>query len=534
MKHYTANNSEFDRHKTDSVMSERTLREIYLPAFRIAVQEGGSWGVMSAYNPVNGTYASENKYLLTKILRDEWGFIGFVISDWNSLYSTVPAIKNGLNLEMPAGKWINIDSVKAAMKRGDLIEEDIDAMLFPLMRSLFDSGVYDRPQVDVDAKIHTLENIEFALKAAESGITLLKNKNKLLPLDPNSQKKIVVMGRTAINTPTGGGGSSYVHREDSIDILTGIKAEFSGGEIQFIPIRDEKLTSEQAELIRLADVVILASGFWTYEESECFDRSWYLPENQNKLIQKVSQLNPHTIVILTVGGGVETQSWIHDIPVLLHTFYLGEIAGSAIGRILVGKANPGGKLPFTMAKKWDDFASTKHYVKRPETVRLRQIRVGQGDPTKRKIWQMRYEEGLFVGYRHFDSAGIEPQFPFGHGLSYSNFELSDLQIQLESGFLRICLDVKNTSSVAGSEVVQCYVRDLDCPVERPDKELKAFCKVHLKAGEQKRTTLSLPRSSFEYFDEGDREWVFEGGRYEILIGTSSRDIIFSYTIEFST
>ena len=267
IKHFACNNSDYDRHKTDSVLSERTLREIYLPAFKLAVQEGGSLGVMSAYNPVNGVYASENKHLLKEILRDEWVFDGFVISDWNSVYSTVEAVKNGMNLEMPYGKWINAETVKKAMDKGELTEADIDAMLMPLLNTLFKFGVYDRPQVDKEARLHPQAFVDLAAKTAQNAITLLKNKDQLLPLRADQLKKIVVMGRTAEETPTGGGGSSYVHRPEALKLLAGIRAEFEDVQIDHIPFRKDRLSTSEEQIIREADAVILGAGFFTYEET---------------------------------------------------------------------------------------------------------------------------------------------------------------------------------------------------------------------------------------------------------------------------
>lgn len=533
VKHFAVNNSEYDRHKTDSVLSERTLQEIYLPAFRMAVQEGGTWGVMSSYNPVNGVYASQNRHLLTEILREDWGFEGFVMSDWNSLYSTVPAIKNGLNLEMPRGKWINQKTVAAALEEGEITEEDLNQMLKPLLFALFKAGVYDRPQIDPDARIQSQEQISIAKQAAGSAVVLLKNQGSLLPLDSGSTRHIVVMGRTALNTPTGGGGSSYVHRPGSVDLLSGIRNEFAQSRVDHVPFKRSKLTRETSQLIRSADVVILGAGFSTVEESESFDRPWHLPEGQSELIQQVTELNPNTVVVLSAGGGVETESWIGQVPALLHSFYLGEFTGEIIARVLSGAINPGGKLPFSMAKRWQDFASTAHYVEDYTKAQLSNVFIGQGNPKVRRVWEMEYAEGLFIGYRHFDSAGIEPQFAFGHGLSYTDFEFSGLQLELRDGLPQLKLTVTNTGPCPGSEVLQCYVRDLQSSEVRPQKELKAFEKVFLLPGESKQITLSLPGSAFEFFNESHQRWLVEPGEFEILIGVSSREIIAKTLVEIN-
>jgi beta-glucosidase len=531
VKHFAANNSEYDRHKTDSVLDERTLREIYLPAFRMAVQEGRTWGVMSSYNPVNGVYASENSYLLKKILREEWGFEGFVISDWNSVYSTAQAIKNGLNLEFPSGKWINRTTVSAALESGEINVDDINHMVRPLLRSLLSAGVYDRPQIDPSAKINSPEQIAIAKRAASSAVVLLKNEDNLLPLNSQTVHRIVVMGRTAVRTPTGGGGSSYVHRPNSIDLLTGVREEFDRSHIEYIPFRRQKLTKPQVEIIKSADVVIMGVGFKSLEESESYDRSWHLPEQQSDLIRRVAELNQRIIVVLTAGGGVETESWVHKIPAFVHTFYLGEFTGEIIARVLSGAVNPGGKLPFTMAKNWEDFASTAHYVKDYDKARFRNIFFGQGNPKVRTVWKMPYKEGLNVGYRHFDSAQIEPQFAFGHGLSYTAFEISDLKIKRNGGLPEITISVKNKGQRSGSEVIQCYVRDVVSSVYRPEKELKAFKKVFLAPGETKQIKFSLPIEAFQFYSETAKKWLIEPGEFEILIGTSSREIFASLIVE---
>jgi beta-glucosidase len=399
-------------------------------------------------------------------------------------------------------------------------------MIRPLLISLFKAGVYDRPQIDPSAEIHTPRHLAIAQKAAESAVVLLKNEDRLLPLEGNEIERIVVMGRAAVKTTTGGGGSSYIHRREAIDILTGVKAAFPDCRVDHIPFRKDHLNEQERDLIQGADVVVLAAGFYAWEESEAYDRAWALPEKQSELIQKVSAINAKTIVVLSVGGGLETESWVHTVPALLHTFYLGEMAGTVIARVLAGEKNPEGKLPFTMAKHWEDFESTKYYVDRPETVKLKQIRGGQGNPNKRKVWQMRYGEGLRIGYRHFDTANIEPQFAFGHGLSYTSFELSKLEVSLEEEKVEISIEVKNSGERPGAEVVQVYVRDVEASVFRPEKELKAFQKVYLRAGESKSISITLGQEAFAFYDVNIHDWKVEPGEFEVLVGTSSREIAF--------
>jgi len=242
------------------------------------------------------------------------------------------------------------------------------------------------------------------------------------------------------------------------------------------------------------------------------------------MILNLAQLNSNLVIVLTTGGGVETESWVHKVPALIHSFFLGEISGKVIGRILSGKSNPGGKLPFTMARNWEDFESAKYYVSRPEKTSFRQVAIGQGNPKLRKVWPMVYEEGLRIGYRHFDDAGIEPQFAFGHGLSYTSFKLSNIKITKKEKNVEVSVMVTNIGKLAGSEVVQCYVHDVEASVFRPEQELKAFAKVFLHAGESKRFMLSLPYQAFSFFDVKNRQWLLEPGVFELRIGTSSRKI----------
>ena len=537
IKHFACNNSDYDRHKTDSVVDERTLREIYLPAFKMAVQEGGTHGLMSSYNPVNGTYASENYHLLTEILREEWGYEGFVVSDWVSVYSTEGPIKNGLDLEMPSGAWINEKNVTPLLQDGVLTEKDIEAPLRRFLTAFFKAGLYDEPQIDPDAEIHTPEHVALAEKTAVDSMVLLKNKGNILPLKAEENKHIVVMGRTALDTTSGGGGSSYIHSKDKIDIVTGLALEIPEVTLEHVAYRNHRLTADEKASIEKADAVILCAGFTTWEESECYDRSWELPEKQAILIRKVAELNPNTIVVLSAGGGLETESWVHEVPAVLHSLYLGETVGTAIAKVLFGKAAPGGKLPFTMAKRWQDFASTQYYVSKPEAFDLRRVGSdigGQGNPNKRSVWQMSYDEGLEIGYRHFDSARIQPQFPFGYGLTYTNFELSEGKLTKSRSkdiIAKVSVTVTNTGEKAGSEVVQLYLHDVDASVFRPDKELKGFQKVYLEPGKSQKVEFEIKEEHLQFFDVESNSWMAEKGKFDALVGTSSRDIAFNLRFE---
>jgi len=459
VKHFACNNSDYDRHRMNSEVDERTLHEIYLPAFRAAVEEADTKSVMCAYNPINGTYASENSYLLTDVLRDQWKFRGFVISDWVCVYSTEGPVKAGLDLEMPFAKYMNAKKIKPLLNKGALSEEDIDKKIRNMMRAFFEIGAYSRPMKDNSFDEYSKTHSQISLDTAREAIVLLKNEKNLLPLDRSTVKQIAVLGELASDTPTCGGGSCNVISYDKVNILDGIK-ELAGDsiEVTFIEGRKGKLKAHEKQRISDADAVIVCAGFTYIEEGECYDRSWKLINDHDRLIKNAAQINPNTAVVLVSGSGVETESWINDAPAILHSFFLGERGGTAIAEVIFGDTNPSGKLPFTMAKRWEDFKSTKYYVKKPEKISLARIVGPQGVRGIRKVWSVKYEEKLMVGYRHFDTNNIGPQFPFGFGLSYTDFETDDLKLssnKIKTGEdLQVSIKVKNTGKFKGSEDVQ--------------------------------------------------------------------------------
>ncbi len=533
VKHFACNNSEYDRHKTNSVVNERALREIYLPAFEMAVKEGGTGAVMSAYNPVNGTYASENRKLLHEILRKEWQFNGFVISDWNSLYSTAGPVKNGLDLEMPHPKWLSEKRIRKALKKGLIRESDLDRMVTRLMGTLMREGVYHRPQKEPERPFHTRSQIAIAEKAAQEGIILLKNNDRLLPFDPQTGGTLIVTGRMARNTETGGGGSSYVQTAQATDFLRGIQKASGKMEVKYIPWEPGPLREESFKQMREAAAVVYCAGFNHIEESEGWDRPWDLPFGQSDSILSIASENPNTVVVMTAGGGVNTTGWIDKVKAFIHSFYLGETGGEALGKILFGRVNPSGKLPFTMSEHWEDFGATAHYVTNPDKTSLRQIVLGQGNPHFRRVRNMEYLEGIFVGYRHFERERIPPLFPFGFGMSYTNFKMSGLKTSVSrvKGFsCEVSLILKNTGPAAGAEVVQIYIRDPKSDLIRPPKELKAFSKVFLQPGESRTVSFSLGKRAFQYYDPYRGDWRLEPGEFIIMAGNSSRDIQLKETI----
>jgi beta-glucosidase len=663
-KHFACNNQEWERATIDAKVDERTLREIYLPAFRAAVQEGGAWTVMSAYNRLNGYYCSENHYLLTDVLKNDWQFKGFVVSDWGAVHSTVPTANAGLDLEMPLGEFLGADLLAAA-GQGQVKESTLDDKITRLLRVMFWAGLFDGPQKTDPGVVNCKEHQTIARDVAQAGIVLLKNENSILPLNRAKVKSIAIIGPNAAVARTGGGGSSQVFPYYAVSPLEGLRAKVRSnitlryamgcriegdispiessalrppegaegeyglkgeyfdnrelnGEPAFTRIdkqvdfewgseppapgvpahrfsvrwtgklvptvsalyevsvmsddgarmyldgklvidnwRDhaaetrsysmkleagksyqirlefyenegsavaklgwntmsENLLADAVEAARSSDVAVVFAGLNNQMESEGFDReNLELPAVQNDLIEAVVRANKNTIVVLTTGAPVLMSKWIDKIPALVEAWFPGQEGGNAIAEVLFGDVNPSGKLPVTFLKRWEDSPAFGSYP-------------GSNGET-------RYEEGIFVGYRHFDTKNIEPLFPFGHGLSYTNFTYDNLKVtptQVSAGgTIKVSLDVKNTGSLKGAEVVQLYVRDLEASVPRPTKELKGFSKVSLKPGEKKQVVFTVDKSSLAFYDVTNKGWTVEPGKFELLVGSSSRDIRVRRNIE---
>ncbi len=526
VKHFACNNSEYDRHKSNSVVDERTLHEIYLPAFRKAVQKGESLGIMSSYNQLNGTYASENSYLLQEVLREQWGFDGFVVSDWNSLYSTIDPVKHGLDLEMPGPRWLSRKNISKALDDQEITEKEIDQMLTHLLTTFIRAGILDRPMVDPAAELKSKRHRIIAAKAADEAVVLLKNNRDLLPL--KDIHRIAVVGNNGLVTATGGGGSSYMLPEEGMNsIYDALRLMNPEAEVEYIEARRGLVDRRDLPSVMKADAVVIATGFNHVTESEAYDRSWKLPDRQDRLIEQMTAVNRNCIVILHGGGAVDCAPWIGQATAVLHAMYLGQEAGNAVARVIYGWTNPSGHLPFSMAEKYEDYESVMHYVETPEKMELRRVFIGQGNPNRRSISDMIYAEGLKVGYRGLEADGRKPLFPFGHGLSYTKFSLMKMAIQKPEGSqfpLEVSLTVKNTGKVAGAAVVQLYVHDAASRVFRPPKELKNFLRVELKAGRQQRISLELAEEAFSFYDAAQHQWVLEPGTFTILAGLSSSDI----------
>ena len=358
---------------------------------------------------------------------------------------------------------------------------------------------------------------------------MLKNDNAILPLNKNKKQKIVILGNNANPTPTTGGGSCHVITYGAHSILEAIKDTIGNtNELIHLPIKNNKINQSDANVIKSADYVILAVGLSKLQDGESWDRDWKMPYRQNQLIQKIANLNPSTIVVFNAGGGIRTESWIHKVPAVLHSFYLGQNSGDVIAEILFGKINPSGKLPFTMAKNWNDFSSVKNYAKHPSWLSFKHILPRTSSKHRWKSFPIKYEEGIMVGYRHFDSNKIEPQFPFGFGLSYTSFNYTNLRLSSNTlskdESIEVLVDITNSGKREGKEVVQLYLKDLECSLIRPEKELKGFEKISLKPGETKTVKFSINTSQLAFYDEEIHDWKVEEGDFEVLIGKSSRDI----------
>ena len=666
-KPIACNNQEFQRRTVNAVVDERTLHEIYLPAYKASVQEAGCWAIMSAYNKVNGYYCSENRHLLTDILKEQWGFPGFVISDWGAVQSTVGTIKAGCDLEMPLPKHLSLEKVNAALTEEKIDESDIDESLQRIFRAMFSMGFFDQDSRKDDA-IDTKAHRQLALAAARSGIVLLKNENKILPLDKHDLRSIVLIGPSAKIARYGGGGSSKVHPFFSVSPLQGFRqkvgdmvdvrfeqgfemkgdifpiepkyfsppnrsseengllaeyydnASFAGEPVlkkidsnidfdwQFrspatncmrenfsvrwtgylkpgetatyilslrnddnmkffmddslvlantkADKRDIKSTRVRFEKDRVyalrieydhtipqgwdgiavvgwkkldtrmfenavdaaatADIAVLFAGYSDFTESEQSDRAELtLPPEQVRLIQAVSRANEKTIVVLHNGAQILMEDWLDGVNALLEAWYSGQECGNAIANIIFGDVNPSGRLPMTFMKRWEDHSAFGNYP---------------GENGK-----VRYQEGIFMGYRHFDKYHIEPLFPFGYGLSYTTFQISDIKLSASQmkmdDEITVNVLVKNTGDVAGAHVVQFYIQDVSSSVDRPVKELKGFERVTLNPDETKTVQFSIKKDALSYYDVQKKAWVAEPGMFKILVGSSSRDIQVSDEVE---
>ncbi len=515
LKHYAVNNQEHDRMRVDAQVDERTLREIYLAGFERAVRAAAPWTVMCAYNKVNGTYVSEHRDLLTTILRDQWGFDGVVVSDWGAVNDRVAALEAGTDLEMPSTDGATDAQVVAAVREGRLAREVVDTAAQRVLRLVERTAAAAEggPAVDLDAH-HAL-----ARRAARESAVLLKNDGDLLPLDPAAAGRVAVIGAFAAQPRYQGAGSSQVNPTRVDDALTELRAlagpdlaiEYAEG---FVPDgRPEDpaaagLVAQAVTLAESADVAVLFLGLPASAESEGYDREDLdLPAAQLRLLESVAAVNPRIVVVLANGGVVRTSPWETLAPAILEGWLGGQAGGGAVADLLLGLANPSGRLAETVPLALEHTPAYGNFPGELSTVR--------------------YGEGLHVGYRGYDARRTPVGYPFGHGLSYTTFAYGHVTARVldaATSRVELTVPVTNTGTRAGQEVVQVYVGDLDSALERPARELKAYRKVALEPGETVAVTLELDRRSFAYYHPGVSDWVVEPGTFEVAVGASSRDL----------
>jgi len=503
LKHFAANDQEYRRATTDSVLDERTLREIYLTAFEIAVREAQPWTVMSSYNKINGIYASDNKFLLNDILREEWGFQGFVVTDWGGMNERVTALEAGNDLEMPGPSPDNDELIIDAVLAGRLDEAILDRALERMLTVVFKAN----DTLSVDFTYDAVAHQALARQAAAEGAVLLKNEGGLLPLKPGS--KIALVGRFAKAPRYQGAGSSLINPSKLENLYEELGKLVGEANISYAPGYDElgetteALLAEAVEATKSADVVVVCAGLVEMAEVEGVDRDTLsLTPGHDELIKRVAAAHKKVAVVLSNGAPV-SMPWLADVSAVLEGYLGGQAGAGGLADLLTGKVTPSGKLAETFPLSLED-TSAKPYPGGPLVVE--------------------YRESLYVGYRYYDTAKLDVLFPFGYGLSYTKFEYRDLSLKLAGDKLTVSFKVKNSGAVAGKEIAQVYVRDVESTWFRPEKELKGFAKVDLQPGEEKEVSVELGTRAFAYYDTGSKDWVVEAGEFEILVGASSRDI----------
>jgi beta-glucosidase len=656
VKHFMGNNSEFDRHNVDSIIDERTMREIYLPAFEAAVEEAHVCAIMDSYNLTNGEHLTQNNHLNNEVAKKDWAFDGIMMSDWDATYDGVAAANSGLDLEMPSGKFMNRANLLPAIRAGKLSEATIDEKVRRILRRAVEYGWLDRAQTDLSVPLYNPEGRSVSLGAARAGMVLLKNEGNLLPLDRSKIKTLAVIGPAAYPAVPVGGGSAQVRPFDSVSYLEGLAnylagsawvayspgvetlsqmaedtpftTEAFGGDLGLKgeyfnsfdlsgPVRDmhtdkhlnfgsdhplghdfqsarwtgyhvvqsagpyhiflqslgeeggvrffldDKLIADEwnsykavvddvmldlsagphkvrveayrhqdwnnpglrlgivgrssvvmpevRTLAAKADAAVVAVGFDPTTETEGSDRSFHLLPGQDELVQAILEANKNVIVVVTAGGAVDMSAWVDRIPALLQAWYPGQEGGTALAQLLFGEYSPSGRLPITYNRRLEDSSTFHSYYP------------NDGDNKK-----VKYSEGVFLGYRHYDRSGVKPLFPFGYGLSYTSFAYKNLSISpvVFSGDqpVMVSFDLTNTGQRAGAEVAQLYVSDRHSTVPRPVKELKGFAKTYLKPGETRHVSVTLDRRGFSYYDAKNRRWTAEPGDFEVLVGRSATQI----------
>ncbi|MBK1880316.1 glycoside hydrolase family 3 C-terminal domain-containing protein [Pelagicoccus mobilis] len=515
IKHFVANNTDYFRRKSNSVIDERTLNEIYMPAFKAGI-EAGVLAAMTSYNLVNGEWAGQSEEVIKKLLREHLGFKWLVMTDWWSVFDGAKVAKSGQDLEMPA--CLATIGLADKVRAGEVEEADVDRMVKSILTTLKSMELFDlEPREDLVANFPIHE--EVALQTAREGTVLLRNEKNILPLA--GDEEILLIG-DFIENKAHGGGSARVDGYDTVQLLDALKAEFG-----------ERIAFEKApswDRIASAKRVILSVGTM---DSEGWDRPFELKDFDESFIRKVVELNENVVILVHSGSGIRMTDWNDKAAAILYCWYNGQNGHTAVAEILSGKTNPSGKLPITIEK---DFADSVDPDYVPEGEHLYSSWNDEWEAAREK-YDVNYDEGIFGGYRWYESKEIAPLYPFGHGLSYTKFEYSDIDVS-QSEFsaddtIEVSFSVKNVGEQSGAEIAQLYVRDEESSLPRPIKELKGFRKVELAAGESKTVTLSLDRAAFSFWSPDQKGWVAEAGEFELIVGASSTDIRLSRKVILS-
>ena len=526
LKHFIANNTDYRRRASNSVVDERALHEIYMPAFKSGV-DAGAQAVMTSYNLINGEWAGQSDFVINHLLRDELGFSNLVMSDWWSINDCKALINSGQDLEMPGGE--SMTNLKSYIENGEVAIEKIDLMCTRIIKTLAQMNFLDAPIKDKSYFEKFDQHEQVALQTAREGIVLLRNENNVLPITKDSDKKILLTG-IYIDEIIYGGGSGEVKGYNKVTMLDALQKVYPN-----LTYKSEATDED----LKGADVVIVSVGTWDWEGC---DRRFALTTEQEALVQKASTLNNNTIVIVNSGGGIRMNDWNH-VKAIVYNWYPGQIGNVALAEVLTGVTNPSGKLPVTIEKEFSDspaygyvseetsfLSDHKKYLDTsiPESELNRWSFDTSIDEAKDLLYDVEYKEGVLVGYRWYDTKNITPLFPFGHGLSFTTFKLDDVQLSsneiAKSETLKVTVEVENTGKVNGATTIQLYVGEEKATIIRPVKELKAFKKVWLKAGEKKSIDLYLEQDAFSYWSPHTKKWETNAGKFNIYIGQSSAAI----------